>query len=587
MKNIETPDKKSLGTIINDLRNGYYAIPDFQRDFEWDPWDVTELLKSIFEDYYIGTLLLWKASKNNIDYLSCKPIYGSEDEKHFQHIVLDGQQRLSALYYAFFTPDKKYPKRKSKYYYVIHLDKLLDGLYDEAIEYLISSKNNDELLNSEKLQFEKLIMPIKVLGEEGTNWAFWLQNLKEYLSKTKSDEIAKMYFDKLRIIFGDILTQYQISFIELDREIEVEKVCDIFQRINSTGLDLNIFDLMNALLRPKDIKLKDLWQKELQYFDSLMPVPDRVKIYALQTMSIFEQTYCAPKFLYYLIPNALKPTRHSDGSIEKIELIKSSEEFIEKWYLAVSEMKKALNILTNSSDLGAIKPKFIPYPTMLPVLSALNAAKNDQIYQDNNELENKLRYWYWSSIFTKNYSSSVESQMARDYLEVKKWFKHDEVMPNTLIEARKTIDGINLHSEDSQNSAIYKGIFCILIREGAKDFYSFTNPEYTDLEDHHIVPKSWGLKNNVKHINSILNRAPISDISNKNIIRDTLPNIYMKNLIKKHGNRAYEIFKTHLIDREMVAVLLREDFKASDFEEFITLRDKAIKNKISELLGMI
>ena len=84
MKNIETPDKKNLISIINDLRDGKYAIPDFQRDFEWTPRDVVDLIKSIFEDYYIGTLLLWKASNENIDYLSCIPIYGSKNDKNFE-----------------------------------------------------------------------------------------------------------------------------------------------------------------------------------------------------------------------------------------------------------------------------------------------------------------------------------------------------------------------------------------------------------------------------------------------------------------------------------------------------------------------
>ena len=116
MKNIETPDKKHLESIISDLREGRFGIPDFQRDFEWNPWDVTELIKSIFEDYYIGTLLLWKASRENIEYLSCKPIYGSNIKDKFLHIVLDGQQRLSALYYAFFAPNQNFPKRKLKYY---------------------------------------------------------------------------------------------------------------------------------------------------------------------------------------------------------------------------------------------------------------------------------------------------------------------------------------------------------------------------------------------------------------------------------------------------------------------------------------
>ena len=50
-------------TLVNRLREGRYVIPDFQREFEWKPWDISELMRSIFLDYFIGSLLLWKGKK--------------------------------------------------------------------------------------------------------------------------------------------------------------------------------------------------------------------------------------------------------------------------------------------------------------------------------------------------------------------------------------------------------------------------------------------------------------------------------------------------------------------------------------------
>ena len=41
----------------------------------------------------------------------------------------------------------------------------------------------------------------------------------------------------------------------LDQELEVDKVCDIFTQINSRGIRLDVFDLVNALLRPKGLQL--------------------------------------------------------------------------------------------------------------------------------------------------------------------------------------------------------------------------------------------------------------------------------------------------------------------------------------------
>jgi hypothetical protein len=40
--------------------------------------------------------------------------------------------------------------------------------------------------------------------------------------------------------------QVQISYIELDKDLEVDKVCDIFTQINSRGVRLDVFDLVHA-----------------------------------------------------------------------------------------------------------------------------------------------------------------------------------------------------------------------------------------------------------------------------------------------------------------------------------------------------
>lgn len=54
MKDAQKPDHISLNTLITRLREGRFVIPDFQREFEWRPADVRELMRSIFLDYYIG-----------------------------------------------------------------------------------------------------------------------------------------------------------------------------------------------------------------------------------------------------------------------------------------------------------------------------------------------------------------------------------------------------------------------------------------------------------------------------------------------------------------------------------------------------
>ena len=145
MKDAQKPDHLSLSVLINRLKEGRFVIPDFQRDFEWRPWDIRDLMRSIFLDYYIGSLLLWKGKKENFDALSCEVIYGFDDttgqnpwnykKGSPEYIVLDGQQRLTALYYTFVAPDVPLPNRASRAIYFIHVDKFMNEHYDEAFQY--------------------------------------------------------------------------------------------------------------------------------------------------------------------------------------------------------------------------------------------------------------------------------------------------------------------------------------------------------------------------------------------------------------------------------------------------------------------
>ena len=146
MINSQKPDKFSLGSLFGKLSEGNFVIPDFQRDFEWNPWDISELLKSIFQDYYVGTLLLWKAKKENFQALSCEPIYGFKNEsKNPVHIVLDGQQRLTAIYYACFAPEQHFPNRKNRCFFFVNIDLFMGEEYDTAFSYEWDSKSVQKL----------------------------------------------------------------------------------------------------------------------------------------------------------------------------------------------------------------------------------------------------------------------------------------------------------------------------------------------------------------------------------------------------------------------------------------------------------
>ena len=110
MKDLQNLGHMSLTTLVSRLREGRFVIPDFQREFEWQPGDISALMNSIFRDYYIGSLLLWKGQTESFDALACESIYGYQGNGSPEHIVLDGQQRLTAMHYAFVAPENQFPR---------------------------------------------------------------------------------------------------------------------------------------------------------------------------------------------------------------------------------------------------------------------------------------------------------------------------------------------------------------------------------------------------------------------------------------------------------------------------------------------
>ena len=186
MKDAQKPDHVSLNTLIGRLKEGRFVIPDFQREFEWRPWDIKDLMRSIFLDYYIGSLLLWKGKKENFDALSCEPVYGYSGDARPEYIVLDGQQRLTAIYYAFLSPDVPLPNRSNRFFYYVHVDKLMAEEYDEAFAYDWLTRRWAKTLSNRSAQFEEHLFPLSVVGSGGWDLPNWVQGYEAFWSDRAS-----------------------------------------------------------------------------------------------------------------------------------------------------------------------------------------------------------------------------------------------------------------------------------------------------------------------------------------------------------------------------------------------------------------
>lgn len=597
MKDAQKPDHVSLTTLVGRLREGRFVIPDFQRDFEWEPWDISALMRSIFLDYYIGSLLLWKGKSENFDALACEPIYAFEGNNgNREFIVLDGQQRLTAMYYAFMAPDASAPRRSNRFRYFILVDKFMQEAYDDAFTY-DWTRRSEVLASDQERQFQNHTFPLSIIGQTGWALPNWVQAYERYWENQTheahrvGDATAEQEARQNAVnahAFGEhlreITEKYQIAYIELDRDLELDKVCDIFTQINSRGIRLDVFDLINALLRPKGLQLRLMWRESAPRLNFVNT--ERMNVYVLQVMSILRQAYCSPKYLYYLLPGQERQVRESGGPLRKEVLVPDTVDFERRWNQALDALERAIKLLRHPQEFGAISSQYLPYVSILPAFAALQAEARSLPAHHRLDAQRKIRHWYWASVFLNRYSGSVESTTARDYLDVKAWFDDDLLEPAPIAEFHERFRSIDLRREVRRGTSVYNGIFNLLVLRGARDWMTGNLPQHDDLDDHHIVPKSWNRDVSLAtSIDTILNRTPLTGETNRNVIRDRLPNDYLPELVVENGEATVRgILESHFISPAAFDILLRKPFTPADFEAFLAERQRTIQDAIEDLL---
>lgn len=177
----------------------------------------------------------------------------------------------------------------------------------------------------------------------------------------------------------------------------------------------------------------------------------------------------------------------------------------------------------------------------------------------------------------------MESRFARDLPEVLAWIGGGSE-PTTIRDAN--FYPSRLLTLRTRNSAAYKGIHALLLRDGALDFRSGDPIEsqlYFEerIDIHHIFPKDWCIKQGVeaKFYDSIVNKTPLSAKTNRTV-GSKAPSVYLALLQQQaeiNDSRMDEILESHNI----FPLALRID----DFEEFFRMREAELLRRIETAMG--
>ncbi|GAA7245009.1 DUF262 domain-containing protein [Helicobacter pylori] len=255
---------KSIKNVVDGL-NVRYFLPDIQREYVWlkkaDEKKIEQLFDSILRGYPIGSFLFWKLQKEDIaknesdsdklNFQLYKFITNYDERKPHNekigigeiirddlYIVLDGQQRLTSLYIGLKgtrTLRKKYAKNNNP------------NAYEEKRLYL-NLKHQPNMDNPEdNYQFE-----FHAQTPENDKKHFWfkvgdileLKSVWDYANKHHLEGNELKLLEELNKTFHD---KQLISFFE-EEEKNLNKVLNIFIRVNSGGVKLSYSDLLMSIL---------------------------------------------------------------------------------------------------------------------------------------------------------------------------------------------------------------------------------------------------------------------------------------------------------------------------------------------------
>jgi Protein of unknown function DUF262 len=355
--------QRKLPSLLDDVRTGKLVIPDFQRDFVWTRKQVEELLNSVINRYFVGTLLLLESPTSNLRFAP-RLIPGVQaDPKTHATIsyVLDGQQRLTSLFYAFLEPSVSLQDEALPTRFFLNLVGCQEVVGVQKIEDLLRKLHpNEEKKVLEKLR-EVLVQSTGIDIQRYPSMASFrsADTLTEYLN-SQANTIEPGKRDELNRLLQSIL-DYEVAVVTLPHDTPDEEIVSTFERINRLGTRLDIFDLAVARYYPIGIRLNELKQKIESGSPEILEVVEPEGL--LRVMALFNGMEPKNKNLLGLVD-------------QRADRNKAQAEFYSRWEAARGYLEKAATRMQTVYGAVRLRAKknripLIPYTTIAIPLAAL------------------------------------------------------------------------------------------------------------------------------------------------------------------------------------------------------------------------
>lgn len=530
---------KTYSALFNDIDEGRIKIPQFQRDFVWSKAQAATLIDSILKGFPIGTFILWKTKDRlqhmrNIGNINLKEPPSGD----MVHYVLDGQQRITSLYAV----------QKGA---IITREGRDLNYNDIAIDLAIDPTDEHEIVFEQAIEGQPFISIFRLLNASVAE-----------LLKDHGDRFLNRIAE-----YKSRLEQYSFSTVVID-EYPIEVACEVFTRINTTGKELTLFEIMVAktLDQQQSFDLAERYN-ELVSGDSDDKNLDSANYGELPAETILQ---CVAANL--------------SDSIDRRDVLKiDRSQFIESWGTTIDGLFAAIDYL--HSHLEIVVSRILPYNALLIPLSWFFIRQDGRAISSNQNALLK-QYFYWASL-SNRFQSTVGTKVATDLDKMRnilegKQPRYDEQELQITPEALKW-------RPFSVGDAFCKAIVCLLaakepksLKSNGKIILDNSNLRATNGRNyHHFFPRSFLKKQGYEasESNSLMNIILVDDYLNKRIIGSRAPSDYVRGFMDEN-RELQKTLETHYIGSPKEMGIWDDDYK-----RFVYKRAKIIADALTDVLN--
>lgn len=582
-----TSDEVPLAQLLDEARAGDLQLPDFQRGWVWDDDHITSLLASISLSYPIGAVMTLRTGNAEVRFRP-RLLEGVELAAPVEPetLLLDGQQRATSLYLALKarapvpTMDAKGKGMLRRYFADIHacLDPSEDR--EEAIRsvpadgLLKSFGGHIELdVSSRDAEIAAEMFPLEIILDYSETTAWMLKYLAD--GPGASDARLKTWTEFNEGVINAFV-QYQVPTIQLVRSTPKEAVCQVFEKVNTGGVPLTVFELLTATYAADDFNLRDDWSARQARFADYAVLERFDATSFLQVVTLLATRDRRQRHLVEHPADEKAPAI----SCKRREMLRLDLADYNAWAdIATEAVIRVVPFLHSEHIFDA---RDLPYATQIVPLAAIFSELGNQI--EGHGPRQLLARWFWCGVFGEMYGGSTETRFALDLPDVVAWISDPDAEPRTVRDSQFQAE--RLLTLRSRLSAAYKGLYALQMKRGARDFRTGNTIDihaYVDdaIDIHHVFPQHWCTTNDIDDglANCVVNKTPIDAHTNRQISAKA-PSAYLS-AIEANDNIESDSLDEILRSHEIDPVTLRQD----DFAAFFNSRFERLLRQIEVATG--